>query len=244
MFNRTVLCIFVVAMSLFVPACASEDEYSIAKTQALAQAEAMESQAALADQGASKLDEKIARLEATIASLSDSIGAIQDETIRASVQSQVSIKIADLRTQIDAAEDQAASLHAEADKAKAAAATIRERVSESDTSIAKAEAAAENAGGIASNLAVLIPGGAGFAGLVGLVVRLLRKGSQFKSEIDKLSGKVGAAATAVRSIDTVTAMSPELMQAWETIKPLLAKAQTPEAKQFVDEAQGKVKPTI
>ena len=206
----------------------------------MSQAEALDKQAESADANAAKLNKRIASLEATIASLSDSIGAIQDETIKASVQAQVAAKIAELRSQIDTASEQAAALYAEADKAKTAAATIRERVSESDTSVAKAEAAAESAGGVASNLALLIPGGAGFAGLAGWLVRLLRKGSQLKSEVDRLNGKVGAAATAVRSIDTVTKLSPEIEQAWNMIKPMLAKAQTPEAKQFVDEVQGKL----
>ena len=233
------LCIsLLAAVALFVPACASEDEYQGAKAQAMSEADALSEQAQMADQGAAKLDEKITQLEATISSLSASIGAIQDESIKATVQAQVATKIAELRSQIDSAGEQAASLHADAEKARAAAGDIRKRVSESDTSVAKAEAAAESAGGVASNLALLIPGGAGFAGLAGWLVRLLRKGSQLKSEVDRLNGKVGAAATAVRSIDTVTKLSPEIEQAWNMIKPMLAKAQTPEAKQFVDEVQG------
>lgn len=236
---RTLSLILVSLALVCLPACAGEDEYQNARKQALAQADTIESRAAESERDAAGLDSRITRIEASIAGLSDSIGAIQDETIRASVQAQVAAKIAELRSQIDATGAQAASLHEDADRARAAADAIRQRVSESDTAVSKAEAAASSAGGMASDLTMLIPGGVGFAGLVGVVVKLLRRGSQFKAEIDKLNGKVGTAKTVVRSIDTVTSVSPELASAWELIKPALFKVQDKAAKDFVNEVQGK-----
>ena len=232
---------FLVLFAAFVPACSTDEEYQAALETAVSGATELQQAADNSDAQAKQFDEKIVALEATITSLSASLESIQDEAIKAKVSGEVASRIAEIRLVIDATQKQSDGLKDAATNARAEAEKIMQRVAAADKAVQDTASASERAGQLATDATVAIPAVGAFAGLIGYLVKLVRSGAGMKSAIETLTGKVAAGHNVVRSIDTVTKVSPELLAAWEKIKPALAKLQDPKAMTFVDEAQGKTK---
>lgn len=237
---RSLLCVaFIALCAAFVTACSTEDEYQAARASAVAGAAELQKSADNSESQAKQFDEKIVALEGTIASLSASLESIQDEAIKARVSGEVASKIAEVRLVIDATQKQADGLRDVAKSAHDEAEKIMRRVAAADKDVETNLSASERAGQLATDATVAIPAVGAFAGLIGFVIKLMRNGAGLKAAIENLNGQVSTGHSVVRSIDTVTKLSPELQAAWEKIKPALASLQDRNVKAFVDKAQGK-----